>query len=185
MSATLTKHAHGSRTECQAGVVITDGALTLRPLRLEDAAPHLAGEDAELVYWLNGGPGTLPGVESYIRSTIEQWAAGGPKLAFGIHADGVLAGTIDVNLSLPEAELAYGRLYPAWRGRGLATRAVLLVCRYLRDRGDVDRAVIVTAPRNRASEAVAERAGFSPAAPRRAGDSEPRNVWTLVIRGRP
>jgi RimJ/RimL family protein N-acetyltransferase len=182
MAATLTKRAHGSRTECKAGLVITDGALTLRPLRLEDAAPHLAGEDAELVYWLNGGPGTLPGVESYIRSTIEQWAAGGPKLAFGIRVDDVLAGTIDVDLALPDAELAYG-LYPAWRGRGLATRAVRLVCGYLRDRGDVDRAVIVTAPRNRASEAVAERAGFNPAAPRRAGDSEPRNVWTLMIRG--
>jgi RimJ/RimL family protein N-acetyltransferase len=162
--------------------VITDGALTLAPLRLEDAVPHLAGEDAELVRWLNGRPGTLAGVESYIRSTIEQWAAGGPKLTFGIRTDGVLAGTTDVNLAPPEAKLAYG-LYPAWRGRGLATRAVLLVCRYLRDRGDVDRAVIVADPRNRRSAAVAERAGFSPAASRPNEDGEPMNVWTLEIRG--
>jgi hypothetical protein len=42
--------------------VITDGTLRLSPLRLEDAAAHLAGEDAELVRWLYGGPGTLPGV---------------------------------------------------------------------------------------------------------------------------
>jgi hypothetical protein len=69
--------------------VITNGRLTLSPLRLEDAATHFAGEDAELVRWLNGGPGTLAGVESYIRRTIDQWAAGGPKLAFGIRDEGV------------------------------------------------------------------------------------------------
>jgi RimJ/RimL family protein N-acetyltransferase len=159
--------------------VITDGVLTLAPLQLTDAAPHLAGEDAELVRWLNGGPGTLPGVESYIRSTIEQWAAGGPKLAFGIRVDGVLAGTIDVNLAPPEAELAYG-LYPEWRGRGLATRAVHLACRYLRDRGDVDRVLIVTDARNRASAAVAEGAGFTLTASERLEDGAARDVWTLV-----
>jgi RimJ/RimL family protein N-acetyltransferase len=160
--------------------------LTLRPLRLEDAATHLAGEDAELVRWLNGGPGTLTSVESYIRSTIEQWAAGGPKLAFGIRGGDVLAGTIDVDFALPdlqprEANLAYG-LYPAFRGRGLATRAVLLACRYLHERGDVDRAVIRTDPRNRASAAVARRAGFAPAALRPADNGEPMDVWTLMIR---
>jgi RimJ/RimL family protein N-acetyltransferase len=166
--------------------VLTDGVLTLSQLRLEDAVTHLAGEDAELVRWLNGGPGTLAGVEAYIRHTVEQWAAGGPKLAFGIRAEGVLVGTIDGDLALPnlrprEANLAYG-LYPAWRGRGFATRAVLLACRYLCDRGDVDHAVIMTNTRNRASAAVAERAGFTPASPRRGGDGELMNVWTLMIR---
>jgi RimJ/RimL family protein N-acetyltransferase len=165
--------------------VLTDGVLVIGPLRPEDAATHLAGEDAELVRWLNGGPATLADVESYIRRTIAWWAAGGPKLAFGIRADGVLVGTIDVDLALPsllprEANLAYG-LYPAWRGRGLATRAVLLTCRYLRDRGDVDLAVIMTDPRNRASAAVAERAGFTPAAPRRGEDGRLLEVRTLVI----
>jgi RimJ/RimL family protein N-acetyltransferase len=165
--------------------------LTLSPLRLEDAAAHLAGEDTELVRWLNGGQGTLPGVQAYIRRTIELWAAGGPKLAFGIRAEGVLAGTIDVDLALPslrqgEANLAYG-LYPAWRGRGLATRAVLLACRYLRDRGDIDCAVIMTDPRNRTSAAVAERASFTPATPRRGNGGVLMDVWTLMIRsaGRP
>jgi RimJ/RimL family protein N-acetyltransferase len=166
--------------------VISDGTLTLSPLRLEDAATHFAGEDAELVRWLNGGPGTLPGVQAYIRRTIEQWAADGPKLAFGIRDEGVLAGTVDVNLPPPgvqprEANLAYG-LYPAFRGRGLATRAVLVACRYLRDRGDVDRAEIRTDPRNRSSAAVAQRAGFAPAAPRRGHDGVLMDVWTVAIR---
>jgi RimJ/RimL family protein N-acetyltransferase len=95
-------------------------------------------------------------------------------------------GTIDVDLALPdlqprEANLAYG-LYPAFRGRGLATRAVLLTCRYLHDRGDVDRAVIRSDPRNRASAAVARRAGFTPAALRPADNCGLMDVWTLVIR---
>lgn len=166
--------------------MVTDGELTLAPLRLADAAAHLAGEDDELVRWLNGGPGTLAGVESYIRRTLEQWAAGGPKLAFGIRAGHVLVGTVDVDLALPsllprEANLAYG-LYPAWRGRGFATRAVRMTCRYLHDRGDVGIAVIVTDPRNRPSAAVAERAGFTPAAPRRGEDGRLMEVRTRIIR---
>lgn len=161
--------------------MITDGVLTLAPLRPADAATHLAGEDAELVRWLSGGPGTLAGVEAYVRRTLDQWAADGPKLAFGIRVEGVLAGTIDVNLARPEAELAYG-LYPEWRGRGFATRAVLLACRYLRERGDVDRAVIQAAPGNRPSAAVAVRAGFAPAAPRRDDEGALMEVWTLALR---
>ncbi|OLT08826.1 hypothetical protein BJF90_11820 [Pseudonocardia sp. CNS-004] len=180
MSSTLTNRAHGSRTECDAG-----GMVSLSPMRLEDAVAHLAGEDAELVRWLSGGPGTLPGVEAYIRRTIAQWAAGGPKLAFGIRTGEGLAGTIDVDLALPglqpgEANLAYG-LYPAFRGRGIATRAVQLACRYLCDRGDVDRAVIRTHPDNVASAAVAERAGFVPAPARRAGDGTVFRVHVLDI----
>jgi hypothetical protein len=62
--------------------VITDGTLTLSPLRLEDAATHFAGEDAELVRWLNGGPGTLAGVESYIRRTPPE-AVDGHDQGFG------------------------------------------------------------------------------------------------------
>jgi RimJ/RimL family protein N-acetyltransferase len=166
--------------------VITDGTLTLSPLRLDDAAAHLAGEDAELVRWLNGGQGTLPGVQAYIQRTIELWAAGGPKLAFGIRVEDVLAGTIDVDFALPslrprDANLAYG-LYPAWRGRGVATRAVQLACGFLRDRGDIDWAVIMIDPRNQASAAVAERAGFTPATPRRGNDGVLMDVWTLMIR---
>jgi RimJ/RimL family protein N-acetyltransferase len=165
--------------------VLTDGVITLGPLRLEDAAAHLAGEDAELVRWLNGGPGTPAGVEAYIRRAIAQWAAGGPKLTFGIRTADGLAGTIDVDLGLPglqhgEANLAYG-LYPAFRGRGLATRAVLLACRYLRDRGDIDRAVIRTHPANLASAAVAERAGFVPAPARRGGDGAVLQVRVLQL----
>ncbi|MBA3527754.1 MAG: GNAT family N-acetyltransferase, partial [Propionibacteriaceae bacterium] len=95
----------------------------LQPLRPADAVDHLAGEDSELVRWLNGGPGTLDIVTSYLAEVERRWAAGGPSFSFAIRsaADHTLAGTLDVHFGqefVPDthANLAYG-LYPAYRGR--------------------------------------------------------------------
>ncbi|MFE5614438.1 GNAT family N-acetyltransferase [Streptomyces sp. NPDC056524] len=148
-------------------VKMSDGIITLSPLRLDDAEAHLAGEDEQLVRWLSGGPGTREGVEAYIRHCREQWDTAGSLRAFGVRvgADETLAGTIDLRfaaegLSPGQVNVAYG-LYPSWRGRGLATRAVLLVSRYAADEGGQE-AVIRVEPENAASAAVAQRAGFSP-----------------------
>lgn len=145
---------------------LSDGVVTLRPLRPADAADHLAGEDAELVRWLNGGPGTPETVLAHLQRVGAMWAAGGPIFGFGIRAapDDVLAGTLDVQMHQPyaregQANLAFG-LYPVWRGRGLATRAVLLGMEFLRGRTSIDQALIRVDPANRASSAVARRAGF-------------------------
>lgn len=59
-----------------------------------------------------------------------------------------------------QVNVAYG-LYPSWRGRGLATRAVLLVSRYAASEGG-EEAVIQVEPENPGSAAVARRAGFTP-----------------------
>jgi RimJ/RimL family protein N-acetyltransferase len=86
--------------------------------------------------------------------------------AFGIRVgtEQALAGTIDLRFEMPgltagQVNIAYG-LYPVWRGRGLATRAVLLACRYAAGEG-ADQAVIRVAPENPGSAAVAHRAGFT------------------------
>ncbi|MGW2334450.1 GNAT family N-acetyltransferase [Streptomyces sp. NPDC001685] len=84
-----------------------------------------------------------------------------------------LAGTIDLRfaaegLTPGQVNVAYG-LYPAWRGRGLATRAVLLVCGYAAAAG-ARAAVIQVEPGNAASVAVARRAGFAPGGQRFADD---------------
>ncbi|QWA22145.1 GNAT family N-acetyltransferase [Streptomyces osmaniensis] len=148
-------------------VELSDGVITLSPLRPADAEAHLAGEDEQLVRWLSGGPGTREGVDAYIRHCEEQWATAGPLRAFGVRAgaEGTLAGTIDLRfaaegLTRGQVNVAYG-LYPAWRGRGLATRAVLLVCRYAAGAGSKE-AVIQVEPENAASMAVARRSGFTP-----------------------
>jgi RimJ/RimL family protein N-acetyltransferase len=148
-------------------VKLSDGIITLSPLRLDDAEAHLTGEDELLVRWLNGGPGTVEGVEAYFRHCRQQWETAGPLRAFGIRVgdDGVLAGTVDLRfaaegLAPGQVNLAYG-LYPSWRGRGLATRAVLLASQYAANEGG-EEAVIQVEPENPASAAVAQRAGFTP-----------------------
>ncbi|MFC8720675.1 GNAT family N-acetyltransferase [Kitasatospora sp. NPDC057198] len=168
-------------------VRLSDGTVTLWPLGPDDAEAHLEGEDEQLVRWLNGGPGTRQGVEAYLRHCREQWEAAGPLRAFGIRAGdgGVLAGTVDLRFTgeglLPgQVNVAYG-LYPAWRGRGLATRAVLLAARYAAGAGGAE-AVIQVDPENPASAAVARRAGFAPAPPTRGEDGTRFDRYTLDLR---
>ncbi len=146
-------------------VKLSDGTVTLSPLRLDDVNAHLAGEDELLVRWLSGGPGTRQGVEAYIRHCLEQWDTAGPLRAFGIRsgAGDTLTGTIDVRfaqqgLAPGQVNIAYG-LYPSWRGQGLATRAVHLASRYAASEGAAE-AVIRVEPENSGSAAVALRAGF-------------------------
>lgn len=145
---------------------LTDGVVVLRPLDLADVDEHLAGEDEDLVRWLNGGPGTRETVEAHVRACMAAWQADGPKLTFGIRA-GVperLVGTVDAHVEPPglgsgQANIAYG-LYPEARGRGLASRAVDLMCDFLATRSGVREAVIRADPANVASAAVARRTGF-------------------------
>ncbi|WP_439948325.1 GNAT family N-acetyltransferase [Streptomyces sp. BBFR109] len=156
-------------------VELSDGIVTLSPLRLGDVEAHLAGEDELLVRWLNGGPGTYEGVAAYIRHCREQWDARGPLRVFGIRVGGdeVLVGTVDLRfagggLAPGQVNVAYG-LYPSWRGRGLATRAVLLATAYAASKGGTE-AVIQVEPGNPASAAVTLRAGFAPGRQTRSED---------------
>ncbi|MFE7560519.1 GNAT family N-acetyltransferase [Kitasatospora sp. NPDC057500] len=146
-------------------VRLSDGVVTLTPFRAADIDAHLAGEDELLVRWLNGGPSTRAGTEEYVRRCTAQWVYRGPARVFGIRTgpEPVLAGTIDLRFAMPclapgQVNIAYG-LYPAWRGRGLVTRAVHLVCGYAAREG-ASEGVIRVDPENHASAAVARRAGF-------------------------
>ncbi|MGW8762475.1 GNAT family N-acetyltransferase [Streptomyces sp. NPDC055815] len=166
---------------------LSDGIVTLSPPRLDDVEAHLAGEDELLVRWLNGGPSTPEGVEAYFRHCHEQWAMAGPLRAFGIRAgaDKVLAGTVDLRfagerLAPDQVNVAYG-LYPSWRGRGLATRAVLLASRYAATAG-AQEAVIQVDPENPASAAVAQRAGFTPGNQSHSNDATRFDWYTRNLR---
>jgi RimJ/RimL family protein N-acetyltransferase len=146
---------------------LSDGVVLLRPLSRPDAHDHLAGEDEELVRWLNGGPGTVETVARHIAAAQEMWMAGGPTLSFAIRSarDGWLAGTIDIQLQPDHAprgfaNLAYG-LYAPFRGRGWASRAVELTVEFLGRCDGASDALIRVDPANPASIAVATRAGFS------------------------
>lgn len=146
---------------------LDDGVVSLTPFGPDDLEAHLAGEDEEIVRWLSGEPSDRAGLLAYLRGCERAWVEGGPMHNFGIRcgAETVLAGTMDVQFDQPylppgQVNLSYG-LYPAWRGRGLATRAVALACDYAAELG-AEAAVIRCESANRRSAAVAARAGFEP-----------------------
>lgn len=145
---------------------LTDGTIALAPLGPGDFAAHLAGQDEELVRWLGGVRFTPEQLRVYLERCALWWNRGGPFHNFGIRLgpDRTLTGTVDVQVGLSclapgQTNLAYG-LYPGWRGRGLATRAVVLACEYARRLGCAE-AVIRCEPANARSAAVAVRAGFA------------------------
>lgn len=58
----MVRHGSGVKNHRMHEVKLSDGIITLSPLRLDDVEAHLAREDELLVRWLNGGPGTREGV---------------------------------------------------------------------------------------------------------------------------
>lgn len=164
-----------------ADLSLSDGTVRLDPLRPSDADAHFAGEDVELQSWLSGGVSTLEVVRAYLQTVDERWRARGPIFHFAVRVepDRHLAGTIDVQFDQDytragQVNLAYG-LYPQWRRRGLATRAVNLSLQFLRDHTDAREALIRADPRNRASGDVARRAGFTLVRP--AGGADPMDHY--------
>ncbi|GLX96811.1 GNAT family N-acetyltransferase [Herbidospora sp. NBRC 101105] len=133
--------------------------IRLTPLTPADLDAHLAGQDEQLTRWYTGGPSTREATAAYLHHCVTQWERRGPLRAFGIRVDDTPAGTLDLRFAGDEVDIAYG-LYPSWRGRGLATRAVLLACRYAASEG-ARLAVIKVDPANPVSAAVARRAGFT------------------------
>ncbi|MGV9614011.1 GNAT family N-acetyltransferase [Nocardia xishanensis] len=145
---------------------LSDGVISLRPIETSDAEAHLAGADAELMRRLGGGRGSLDGVIAYFEDCVASWAAQGPLRTFAITAcgDATLVGTLDIRigrsyLAAGQADLTYG-IYPAWRGHGYATKAVILGCRYLARTGLAEEVVLRIDPANAASVGVARRARF-------------------------
>lgn len=178
----------GPVTPGTPGSRLDDGTVVLVPLRVSDAADHFAGEDAALVRWLNGGPGSLEGVRDHLQRVERDWRGEGePIYSFAIRdaRSDVLMGTLDLQLEQPatrpgQANLAYG-LYAPWRGRGIATRAVRLGCTFLAEHTEITGALIRTAADNPASAAVAVRCGFTLV--QRAEDADGLDRWERDVLG--
>jgi RimJ/RimL family protein N-acetyltransferase len=151
---------------------LTDDVVVLSALTLEDAAALVAGRDAEIAARLAGAPSTRATAEHHIGACaadwLGDWSRPGAKLAWGIRdaVTGTLAGTAEVALRFPELEpgaanLSYG-VFPRWRGRGFAARAVVLMGDFLATRTTTSRAVLRIDRDNAASLRVAQRCGFRP-----------------------
>ena len=145
---------------------LTDGVIRLRPLTQADAAAHLAGEDEEMAKWLSGGRSTAATVRTAIDRFEEQWYTGGARRALGVFAcsNDQLIGFVEANLDLlgnpEEVNVSYG-IFPPWRGRALAGRAINLIGQYLRSATAARRIVLQIAPENARSIRVAEKARFA------------------------
>ncbi len=145
---------------------LTDGVVSLRPPRPENAADHLAGEDHEIAKWLSGGRSTMATVQSYIESSEENWRCDGPRRAFGIFdcATNRLIGSIEANLAFPlleqtQANVSFG-VFSSWRGNGIALRALGLMATYLKGVNGMRQMVLRISCENAASLRVAEKSGF-------------------------
>lgn len=139
--------------------------ISIEPLRPEDAPAIVAAEDEQTVRWLSESTSTVRGTARYIAQLDRDATRGRRKRAFGIWLDGTCVGTVDYDpdvsdgLGPGDVNIAYG-VAPWVRGRGIAVRAVELICAAIREHGVGTRAVIRADERNVASARVAEKAGF-------------------------
>jgi RimJ/RimL family protein N-acetyltransferase len=144
---------------------LTDGVVTLRPLRPADAdfvyalhtlpdvvatsVPAVAPDRAEIglrcaragAHWLAGERADL---------VIEDAATGAPAGDIGLYYQEPTTG---------QAMIGYSML-PAWRGRGYATRAARLLARWAFDQPGLARLIAGTKPDNVGSQRVLEGVGF-------------------------
>jgi RimJ/RimL family protein N-acetyltransferase len=150
-----------------SGAVIGDAVIELRPLSIEDVEAHLAGCDRAILDSLGGGESpTASQVLQWLTTNASAWARGEELIDLGIQdkATGSLCGSVGIQRGLDYLEpgqvnLTYS-LYPNWRGRGYATRAVRLAMLSARHRGGVEQFVIRVAAWNGASIRVVQRLGF-------------------------
>jgi RimJ/RimL family protein N-acetyltransferase len=144
---------------------LTDGVVALRPLWTGDASDLLALRSLPEVV-ATSVPPVAPDVVENARRCGEApsaWLAGREaRLTIRDAATGAFAGSIALHLAEPvtgQAMVGYS-LLPAWRGRGYATRAVVLLADWAFREAGVARVIAGTAPDNVGSQRVLERAGF-------------------------
>ncbi len=146
---------------------LEDTGLRLRPLVHGDApALHLAGQDEAIGRYTSiAWPFTLAAAELLIAEAEAGWQAG-TMARFGIVAlpEAAVVGTASLLHLYPErrdAEVGYW-LGTVGRGRGLARRAVGLLCAWAFAALDLKRLHLMVDTDNAASHAVALACGFHP-----------------------
>lgn len=124
---------------------LNDDVVTLRPFQPGDGAALIAGLDEESRRWL--GPGDDE-----------------PQPTACIVVQGTVVGWVDYDADrdwLEPAEVNVGyAIFPEHRGKGYATRALLLLLQHLAGNTEVRTATLMIDRANARSIAVADRAGF-------------------------
>jgi len=155
-------------------VVLGDSDYELRQLILDDVDEWLAGEDDEQVRWFEFPHGAeRADVVRAIERWSASWDAGGPAYQWAIveRRSGELAGGAELRvIDSVSANFSYV-VFPAWRRRGIATKAAGLVLDHARSLLPQRTVVLEILDGNVASLAVARRLGaeFVGTAPSEAG----------------
>ena len=144
---------------------LSDGVVTLRPFRAEDApAVTAACQDPEIQRWIPMIP--VPYAEAdarrFILMTLQAWHDGnGYEFAIADAATDLYVGSIGIHIGPNPRRHAIGYLVaPDARGRGVAVRALRLVTRWGFEQLGIERLALWALPGNDRSQVVAEKAGF-------------------------
>jgi RimJ/RimL family protein N-acetyltransferase len=141
---------------------LADGVILLDAHRPEDAETHWREEDEEMRRRFDAiRPPTLDETRTAIARWIDGRAAGSPMFAYALREpSGRLVGGCELRMrSADGANLSYW-LFPAFRGRGYAVRAVAMLCRAAASVEGLRWLKARIAPDNASSRRVAEKAGF-------------------------
>ena len=144
---------------------LTDGVVTLRAFRAEDA-PDIAAacQDPAIQRWIPiiPRPYTEADARRFILMTLQAWHDGTScEFAIVDAGDNRFLGAVGVHLGRNLRRHAIGYwVAPAARRRGVATRAVRLASRWAFERLETQRLCLWTLPGNVASQAVAKKTGF-------------------------
>jgi RimJ/RimL family protein N-acetyltransferase len=143
--------------------LLTDGDLVLRRAVPEDAADIVeVYNEADIRHWMLWEPEVVDEAEALanIARSEEAWAEGSWAV-FRIVVDGHVVGGANLNFQAYDVAEASYFLRASARGRGIGTRALLLLTDWgFRERRQA-RVFLRCHPENAGSVALAERAGFT------------------------
>jgi RimJ/RimL family protein N-acetyltransferase len=145
---------------------LADELVLLRSWRESDVPAQVqAFNDAWFRRFSDWAPQTDAEARAYLAEH-EQARERGERVEFALvepHDDDVVLGGGSLNgIDLAQGRAAIGYwLAPPARGRGVATHAVRLICRWAFDDLHIARLELTCGPDNRASQRVAERCGFT------------------------
>jgi RimJ/RimL family protein N-acetyltransferase/nitrite reductase/ring-hydroxylating ferredoxin subunit len=144
---------------------LSDGVVTLRPLRAEDAPTIAAAcQDPAIARWIPLIPVPYDEADArrFILMTLQAWKDGtGHEFGIADASTGAWVGSVGIHVGQNPRRHAVGYLVaPQHRRRGIATRALRLATGWAFENLAVERLALWTLPGNVASQAVAEKAGF-------------------------
>jgi RimJ/RimL family protein N-acetyltransferase/nitrite reductase/ring-hydroxylating ferredoxin subunit len=144
---------------------LSDGVVTLRPLRAEDAPTIAAAcQDPAIARWIPLIPVPYEEADArrFILMTLQAWKDGtGYEFGIADATTGAWVGSVGIHVGQNPRRHAVGYLVaPEHRRRGIATRALRLATGWAFENLSVQRLALWTLPGNVASQAVAEKAGF-------------------------